>query len=165
VPVVVVVENSSDLVMRSDDFELRLSGECADGCAIASTPDGRQVITLEERGAANVNGDGFSPGTKVYVWLFSEPRFLGELVVGPDGSFSGRLPLGDVPFGEHTLQVNGTSADGVARSANLGVIVERVAITLPVTGTGIDRVLGIGLLFAIVGLTVLVAGRRRSRIV
>lgn len=159
VPVVVIVENRSDLVMRSDDFELRLSGECERSCDIVTTPSGRQVITLEERGLANVSGNGFAPGTEVDVWIFSEPRYLGRLTVGPNGSFTGRLPLGDVPFGEHTLQVNGTSADGVARSANLGVIVEQVPITLPVTGRGADTSTW-ALLAVAAGLIVLVSRRR-----
>jgi LPXTG-motif cell wall-anchored protein len=69
------------------------------------------------------------------VWLFSEPRFLGELTVNADGSFTGTVPLGDIAPGEHTLQVNGTSFDGKPRSANLGVLVNPVAApVLPATG-------------------------------
>ena len=162
VPVVVAVENRSDLVMRGDDFELRLSGECESGCDIVTTPSGRQVITLEERGIANVSGNGFAAGTEVDVWIFSTPRYLGRLIVGPNGSFSGQLPLDDVPFGEHTLQVNGTSADGVARSANIGVIVGRVPITLPVTGRGSDTGTW-ALVLVAAGLVILMSRRRDTR--
>jgi len=70
------------------------------------------------------------------VWLFSEPRFLGELTVNADGSFTGTVPLGDIAPGEHTLQVNGTSFDGKRRSANLGVLVNPAVVpTLPATGS------------------------------
>ena len=55
--------------------------------------DGRQVLTLEERGKANVSGEGFLAGTQVYVWLFSEPTFLGELTVQADGTFAGAVSL------------------------------------------------------------------------
>ena len=73
----------------------------------------------------------------MYVWLFSDPRFLGELTVNPDGTFSGLVPLGDIAPGEHTMQVNGTSFDGLPRSANLGVIVNPPGggLTLPTTGS------------------------------
>jgi hypothetical protein len=132
----VFVEASTDLVLKGQDFELRLAGECATGCQIETTADGRQVLTLEERGLANVSGEGFSAGTPVFVWLFSEPRFLGELTVNADGSFTGTVPLGDIAPGEHTLQVNGTSFDGKPRSANLGVLVNPVAApVLPSTGS------------------------------
>jgi hypothetical protein len=89
VSVEVFVEASTDLVMKGQDFELRLAGECTDGCSITTTADGRQVLELEERGLAKVSGEGFLAGTPVYVWLFSEPRFLGELTVNADGTFSG----------------------------------------------------------------------------
>jgi LPXTG-motif cell wall-anchored protein len=72
----------------------------------------------------------------VFVWLFSEPRFLGELTVNADGTFTGTVPLGDIAPGEHTLQVNGTSFDGKPRTANLGVLVNPVvAPVLPATGS------------------------------
>jgi hypothetical protein len=137
-PVEVFVDNETDLVMRGQDFELRLNGDCEDGCTIATTAGGREIITLKERGAANVSGYGFMPDTPVYVWLFSEPTFLGELTVAADGTFTGQMPLIDIAPGEHTLQVNGTSFDGLPRTANLGVLVTAPPVatpaTLPATG-------------------------------
>jgi LPXTG-motif cell wall-anchored protein len=137
-PVEVVIENRTDLVMRGQDFVLRLRGECTDGCEVSADATGRETIELETDGAARVSGEGFLPGTPVYVWLFSEPTFLGEFTVAADGTFVGRVPLNGIAAGLHTLQVNGTSFDGVMRSANLGVIVtERPApgdAVLPSTG-------------------------------
>ena len=60
-----VGDASTDLVLRSEDFELRLAGECTNGCTIATTADGREVLTLEERGLAKVSGEGFLAGTPV----------------------------------------------------------------------------------------------------
>lgn len=137
----VFVDNSTDLVLRGQDFELRLKGDCRTDCVIDVETSGRELLTLEERGRANVSGEGFLPGTPVHVWLFSEPRFLGTLTVQPDGTFTGQVPLNDVDPGLHTLQVNGTSFDGLPRSANLGVRVlpgEAPAPgpgALPATGT------------------------------
>jgi LPXTG-motif cell wall-anchored protein len=164
--VAVFVDNSTDLVLQGEGFELRLAGECSDGCSISTTPDGRQVLELEEGGLAKVAGEGFLPGTPVYVWLFSEPRFLGELTVQADGTFSGGMSLGDVEAGEHTLQVNGTSFDGVPRTANLGVLVNPAAPTpsdgvLPTTGSNTTELWIIALTLLGGGL-VLTTSRRRK---
>jgi len=148
VPVEVTVENSSDLVLRGNGFELRLSGQCAAECTIETTPDGRQALRIDENGFANVSGEGFLADSLVYVWLFSEPTFLGQLEVNADGVFAGTTPLGAVAPGEHTLQVNGTSTDGRVLTANLGVIVDQSPASLPVAGVDPARlwVLGLGLL-------------------
>jgi len=162
----VFVEESTDLVVRGQDFELRLAGDCATGCTIETTPEGREVLTLEERELANVAGQGFLPGTPVYVWLFSEPRFLGELTVKADGTFSGAVSLGDIAPGEHTMQVNGTSFDGRDRTANLGVLVRAVSVpdsgpaVLPSRGRDLGALnLALGLLLG--GGLLMAAGRRR----
>jgi hypothetical protein len=140
VPVVVevFVDDDTELVVLASTFELRLSGECSEGCAITTNDDGRETLILEQEGLANVTGVGFEPGSSVYVWLFSEPRFLGELTVNADGTFAGSVALGDVEIGEHTLQVNGVSQQGSQRSANLGVVVDPLELTggvLPTTGS------------------------------
>jgi LPXTG-motif cell wall-anchored protein len=164
VNVEVFVDNSTDLVLKGDGFELRLAGDCTDGCTIETTADGRQVLTLEERGRANVSGEGFQAGSSVYVWLFSEPRFLGELTVAADGTFTGTVPLGDIAAGEHTLQVNGTSFDGSPRTANLGVLVNPAAASLPATGADLLAVWVLAA--ALMGLGLLLArGRRRIDVI
>jgi hypothetical protein len=161
VSVEVFVEASTDLVLRGDGFELRLAGECSAGCSITTTADGRQVLELEERGLAKVSGEGFLAGTPVYVWLFSEPRFLGELTVNADGTFTGSVPLGDIAPGEHTLQVNGISFDGLPRTANLGVVVNALSAPTTLPATGSDP-LGLWVLaLALLGLGLILTVRRR----
>lgn len=166
VDVEVFVDNSTDLVVRSDGFELRLAGECAGACLIETAANGRQVLTLEKEGFARVQGDGFAPGTPVYVWLFSEPRYLGELTVNADGTFSGLVSLGDVELGEHTLQVNGTAANGLPRTANLGVIVNPQALPTPGAGelpsTGTSTTPLVLLALTLLGLGLVATTRRRS---
>jgi hypothetical protein len=162
VEVEVLIENDTNLVMRGQDFELRLEAECAGTCNIVTTADGRQALLLEQEGLAEVGGFGFQAGSPVYVWLFSDPKFLGELTVNPDGTFTGFVPLGDIAPGEHTMQVNGTSFDGLPRSANLGVIVNPPGgVTLPEAGTDTDMTPWMILLLGSGGLLV-VLGRRRG---
>jgi LPXTG-motif cell wall-anchored protein len=162
----VFVDNSTDLVLRGQSFELRLAGECSSGCTIDTTADGRQVLTLEEGGRANVSGEGFQPGTTVFVWLFSEPRFLGQLTVAADGTFQGSVALGDIASGEHTLQVNGTSTDGSARTANLGVVVNPAAAPMPGPGvlpaTGVDASSMWLVALVLLGVGLVAVGRRRA---
>jgi LPXTG-motif cell wall-anchored protein len=74
------------------------------------------------------------PGTVAYVWLFSEPRLLGVVTVKADGTFEGSLPLAGLDQGQHTLQVNGTNANGRPKAANLGVIVNQAGAPIPGPG-------------------------------
>lgn len=135
-PVKVFVERNTDLVAQGENFELRVSGDCAGKCPIA-TVGSRQVLVLERTGAATVSGYGFRPGSRVYVWLFSEPRLLGQFTVNEDGTFSGTVQLEGVAEGQHTLTANGTSSDGRERSTNLGVVVGALTDRLPSSGTGL----------------------------
>jgi len=157
----VSTSNGSDLVMRGADYELRLTGQCSSGCSIQTNAAGRQILQLDNQGAVQVAGEGFQPGSVVYVWLFSTPQFLGELTVGTDGAFSGALPLIGVEPGEHTLQVSGVNFNGQVRTANLGVIVDAPDVTgnLPTTGQSFGALKWMLMMLGIGG--ILLAARRR----
>jgi hypothetical protein len=141
VPVDVAVEQDTDVVLRtlSADFELRLAGDCTTGCTVVDDETGGETIYLVEDGATRVSGYGFKAGTYVDVWMFSDARYLGSLLVADDGTYSGDFALEGVPVGEHTVQANGISNDDQSRSANLGVVVQTSAETptgdLPATGS------------------------------
>jgi LPXTG-motif cell wall-anchored protein len=140
VPVEVFLDDTSTLVMRGQDFELNLAGDCAGDCTVVSDAAGRETIELRRDGNALVNGFGFMPGTVVHIWMFSEPTYLGSLLVADDGTFEGSVYLAGIAPGEHTLQVNGTSFDGNDRSANLGVLVTADSDpTPPLPATGTNR--------------------------
>jgi hypothetical protein len=163
----VVVENEDqDLVVRSQDFELRLAGECASACRISSGPEGRQTLEFEVGGNVRVSGAGFVPGSQANVWLFSDPRFLGSVEVNPDGSFVGSLPIGQIEVGEHTIQVNGVSADGRARSVNLGIMIREPSVPevvpeLPAAGTDTnDKMHAWSVLFLALGALMWLVARR-----
>jgi len=161
-----IVENDSELVLRSEDFELRLRGACTVGCTIIESANGRETIHLDRNGAARLSGFGFLPGSLVHVWIFSEPRYLGALLVAPDGTYEGSFPLADIEVGGHTLQANGFSFDNVPRSANLGiVVVDNTGSTpgpgsLPAAGSNASTAL-LGLALLALG-TLIVGARRRT---
>jgi flagellar motor protein MotB len=116
--------NPTGLIIEGSGFTLRLVGLSVDVQLTDSS--GRGVLLLEQSGTASVEGFGFSPGTPVYVWLFSQPRLLGTLTVDADGAFGGTVPIpGDVPVGGHTLQINGLTPEGQVRSLSLGVQVDK----------------------------------------
>ncbi|UJP40846.1 fibronectin type III domain-containing protein [Cellulomonas palmilytica] len=154
---------------------LRLVARDADGHRQPLDPAGRLV--LRPGGSLLVTGADFRAGESVDSWLFSTPTSLGTTTVEADGTFTTALVIGDdVPLGEHTLQVNGTAANGALVSVAAGVLValedaaaapSPVPTTTPtpalaVTGTSAGRVLtlGVGLLL-VGGLVVALTSRRR----
>lgn len=156
-----VFVDEDTLVLETDRFELRLKGDCSrDACLIDTTDEGREILTLEEAGRANVDGLGFLPGSIVDIWLFSEPRYLGSLTVAADGTFEGDVDLLNIAVGQHTLQVNGISQTGAQRSANLGVIVNPTTASLPATGGGSSHGVPLAALMLLGGALVLASRRR-----
>jgi len=114
-----------------------------------------------------VRGTGFMPGTRAYVWLMSNPTFLGEVTVRADGSFSGSVPIDGVPTGEHTLQLSGVGTDGFVRAANLGVVLVGDGMPRPTrlpAGEGPVPTLPLtaALALLVTGLIALLAERERS---
>lgn len=143
IPVVVEKISTGGWQMRGDGFDLTLDVPNSD------VDEATGLVTLEQNKTVAVSGSGFQPGSLVDVWVLPDGRvtsqavtvqaaaavYLGQVLVGPDGSFSAELPVGnEIPVGEHTLQVNGTSLDGNSRSLNLGVQILGSGIELPVTG-------------------------------
>lgn len=159
VAVDVISTETGGLLMTSDDFTLGL--EVTNG-VVGSPGASSGVLTLTPSGGLNVRGSGFVPGSIVDVWLFSTPTFVGTVVVGDDGTFSGTLvvPVQLAP-GDHTLQANGVSSDGLTRSLNLGVEVVPNSFELPVTG-GSSRAMDLSLWLLVAGTFALVLRRRRG---
>jgi hypothetical protein len=162
VEVTLTVLDQTRLALRGPDFELVLSGDCSgNDCTIQMDENGRETLVLELDGAARVSGFGFLPGSLVHVWIFSDPVYLGALTVAADGTFEGDLALLGVPVGEHTLQVNGISFDGVDRTADLGVLIAASAPQLPTSGAEVWDYLLLAVLLVLLGLLV-ISGRRRN---
>lgn len=114
---------SSALTVRGDGFSLDLGSVGANRSQVGIPPLGD--ILFQQGGDVSVLGQGFAPGTGVYVWLFSEPRLLGTVETNSAGAFAGELPIPqNMPTGRHTLQINGQAPGGAVRSLSLAVRVE-----------------------------------------
>lgn len=141
------VQNDAELEVSNQDFELRMRGACTTDCTITEIANGRETIHLDRNGATRFSGFGFLPGSLVHVWIFSEPRHLGALIVAPDGTYDGSFSLADVKVGGYTLPANGFSSDNKNRSVNLGiVVVDNSALTpgpssLPAAGSNVSTAL------------------------
>lgn len=131
------------LRFRSDELVVDLSAIESDGGYVDADGQGRLVMTGDAQ--VLVAGSGFAPGSTVDVWLLSTRVLLGQVTVDADGAFSQLLPLPeDVTMGDHTLQLNGTSANGETASLSVGItLAAAVAPALAVTGGSLD---GAGLL-------------------
>jgi LPXTG-motif cell wall-anchored protein len=168
VPVEVEVVTNTQVVVRTPGVEFRLTPQCVSACAVATSDDGSPVLQLEPTGGVLVQVTGARPGTTAYVWLFSEPRLLGEVTIGADGTFDGVLPLDGIEDGTHTLQITMITANGSVRTANFGVVVTASGAptpgpgVLPSTGNGLSAMLLLvaALLLMTGGLAL--AGRRRE---
>ncbi len=145
-----VVDDTSIEVTSSDGVVLGLSGNCDGPCDIETDENGEPYLVLEDTGQVRVFGQEFRPGTLVHVWLLPEGTYLGAATVNGDGTFDALFDVDAAP-GRHTIQVNGTTASGASRSANLGLAVGAGAGSgqLPNTGANMTIALvGLGLLAA-----------------
>lgn len=151
-----VVPNEGLKVTHSDNWSMALQLEAEAGDIAQSGPSGARLEVIQDAGAL-VGGEGFMPGTRADVWLFSDPVLLGSAIITADGAFTGFVPVyaSTVGIGEHTLQVQAVSTDGYVRSLNIGVIVAgpEMSGTLPVTGS--DPTVGTSALFWAIMLVVL----------
>ncbi len=93
------------------------------GATIDSTG---QTLAFTRDAPVAYSGEGFMPGTRADVWLFSDPTLVGTVDVAADGTFTANFAVDSnfVPTGDHTLQIQGVGEDGFVRAANLGVVVE-----------------------------------------
>jgi hypothetical protein len=94
---------------------------------------GERFLTLTSGELTGVTGSGFRPGTRVDIFLLSEPILLGSVVVYAEGDFSAQVSFiaGRVPSGSHTLQIQGVGYDGVVKIVNTGVWVENTSVVVP----------------------------------
>jgi hypothetical protein len=118
--------------------------------------EGGAAVTFVRDQGATVSGNGFMPGTRADVWLFSDPTLLGSVQIDDTGAFNGEVLIDGnvITAGEHTLQLQGVGEDGFVRAANLGVSVEDAAGAV----TTEEAAGFLWLLWAMVGLGVVAVG-------
>ena len=129
--------SGNGLKITAPSWALDLAGLTPKG---APAPLGRGGAVDVQTGASlAVSGSGFAPGTEVKVYIIAPSLTLGTFIVGPDGTFSGTVP---VPLtlapGSYVAQVNGYSPSLSIRSASIGlgltgqdiVLVERIKRTV-----------------------------------
>ena len=126
-PVLIEQDVSGDWLIRlrtpDGRFVTAFGALNADGSQISDV-DASATLTLFLKERVFVSGSGFKPNSKVDVWLFSTPTYLGEVDVDGNGDFEGTLTVPEtVSVGPHTLQVTGLSADDKSRSISVGVMV------------------------------------------
>jgi hypothetical protein len=117
---IVTINDQVIQLQDGDGFRLSVSATNGGGEVLPVNTNG--AIVVEQNNFIAVSGTGFQPNSTAVVWLFSEPRRLGTVSVGGDGTFTDRVPLAaGIEPGEHTAQVNGLTTDGAIRSLNLAV--------------------------------------------
>lgn len=118
------VEDQKLAVVEGDGWSMAI-GVTSENGAVEGT-DGGASIKLVRGESARVSGDGFMPGTRADVWLFSDPTLLGTVTIDEEGRFDGEVNIDVrvITAGDHTLQLQGVGEDGYVRAANLGVTVD-----------------------------------------
>ena len=130
VPVIVeAIEQQRQAIIQGDTWNMSINVPNTNG-QVTKT-DGGALLKFIQNETVFVEGDGFLPGTRADVWLFSDPTLLGTVEIDENGNFSGQIAVDGkfVPTGEHTLQIQGVGDDGFIRSANLGVVVEANSVS------------------------------------
>lgn len=96
----------------------------------SSPADATDPLTRDANGKAQAprgekvraTGADSDPGTSTVAWLRSEPVFLGETIVDPDGRWTLDMVIPtDMPLGSHTLILVSTGRDGQRRLDQLSI--------------------------------------------
>jgi hypothetical protein len=125
-PVSVNSVGPNQVEISGSGFSFRLSATDASGSPVAST--GSDFV-VAQNGRLTTSGRGFAPSTRVDVWAFSDPVFLGSTSVAADGSFAVDVAIPTLlAAGDHTLQFTGTPTSGTSKAVSFGIrVIEPVA--------------------------------------
>lgn len=110
--------SETSLTVREQQASLSVLSESATGQKQAPRPNG--VLLIEDNGALEITGSGYEDFVDVFI--FSEPVFVGRIMVENDGSFRGRLPVpAGIEDGPHTLQAVGKDMKAQEIAVSLSV--------------------------------------------
>ena len=126
---VTVLPAENGLMITGPDFTAEISTVDVDGSPLKTDEQGR--VVLQAGTVLNVKVSGFAPNSIITLWLFSDPIPLGEFKVDANGEIDVAVALPEgVTLGEHTLQLNGVTANGELRTLNMSVVVTEEANVL-----------------------------------
>lgn len=120
-------------VATGNGFGMNFATVAKTGSPIKLDNDGNLLLNGERK--VTFGGYGFAPGSIIKLWLFSDPVSLSEVVADKYGKFSGQSTIpGNIPFGQHTVQLSGISKEGVIRTLSMGV--KLIEPRAPISQTG-----------------------------
>lgn len=159
-----IIKNTADngYVIKGEGFQVSFSVVDKQGNTLKLDNSGNIILNADR--TASFTGYGFAPGSIIKVWLFSDPTSLQEVVADENGEFVGTatVPNG-LPFGEHTIQLNGVSQEGLIRSVALGVVIQDLSTDEPKSSNNNSIVWwGFITLVAVVAFVLLMIGLRRK---
>ena len=114
--------DANAIQLTATDWNLKLQAKGENGQPLAL--DDQNRIIVDPGLAAAFTGTGFMPNSDVYVYAFSDPKFMGVIRTDKNGNFTSSLAVPDLATGGHTIQLNGLSPKGEVRSASVGVVVQ-----------------------------------------
>ena len=119
---VTVLPTENGLMIVGPDFSAEISTVDIDGSPLTVDDQGR--VVLQSGTVLNVKVSGFAPNSVITLWLFSSPVSLGEFTVDSNGELDISVVIPEsVTLGDHTVQLNGVSANGELRTMNVSVVV------------------------------------------
>jgi hypothetical protein len=155
------IEVVEDTTVYVEDRGITLVLRALDTTRTAIPVDSTGTPVLEQGGETASEGNGFTPGTYVTLYLYREPGapiLLATVLVNRDGSFTATAPIdASIPPGRYTLEVQGVDAAGQPRTLAIPVEVlppppvlvltavpdetnpavgDTISVTLTVTNTG-----------------------------
>lgn len=131
-------ETLTGYLFEGPDFSLSIGATTVDGAPVEIDSSGSIVMSSSQ--LATDEGFGYSPSSKVVIWLFSEPVKLGELQTDARGNFQGSVAMpADLAIGNHTIEVSGVSSLGETKSVLMGVVIKEPQTAFAAT---IEQALG-----------------------
>jgi hypothetical protein len=156
-----VITINEQVIQLQDTRGFRLSVSAIDASGELTKVSRSGAILVQRRSFISVSGEGFKPNSDAVAWLFSQPRRLGVVQVGEDGTFEETLQIGEeIEAGRHTTQVNGITPDGEVRSLNLAVEIIDPAAASTRSGRNLTTWLGLALGSGALVVVALAARRR-----
>lgn len=120
---IVVDEPTRSVNYSADSWSLTINTDTESGSVVGTNE--QFTVTLATGSKASMTGTGFLPGTRVDIWMFSDPVLLGTFDVDDQGAVSAtvEVPSTQIAPGIHTLQIQKVLEDGFIETTNVAVTI------------------------------------------